>query len=101
MNNSLNSVIQKTSRNLCLDKKIVEQIYRSYWNFIRNKIEELSLNNITEEELVSIESNFNLPYIGKLYVDYEKIEKYKRKLKYIQDAGIKRNKTNRKSGTGD
>lgn len=101
MNNSLNLAIQQASRNLCLNKKIVEQVYKSYWSFIRNSIEEISLNNISEEEFNSIIHNFNLPYIGKLYVEYEKIEKYKRNLKYKQNARNKGNKTSRQSSTSN
>lgn len=56
---------------------------------------------MSQEEFDSAVSNFNLPYIGKLYVDYERIERYKRQLNYYQDAKTKENKANRLSDTSD
>lgn len=101
MNNTLNLALRKAARNLNIDNRIVEQVYKSYWNFIRNHISNLPLRELTKEEFDSTVSNFNLPSIGKLYADYNKIERYRRQLKFYQDVKIKKNKTNRKSGSCD
>lgn len=98
MNNSLNLALKKTSRTFGVKQKLVEQIYKSYWGFIRNQIEGLKFEEMSKQEFDSIAHNFNIPYIGKLYVDYEKIEKYKRHLKYFQDVKDKGNTANRLSG---
>ena len=101
MNNTLNLALRKAARNLNIDNRIVEQVYKSYWNFIRNYISNLPLRELTKEEFDSTVSNFNLPSIGKLYADYNKIERYRRQLKFYQDVKVKKNKTNRKSGSCD
>ena len=101
MNNTLNLALRKAARNLNIDNRIVEQVYKSYWNFIKNHISNLPLRELTKEEFDSTVSNFNLPSIGKLYADYNKIERYRRQLKFYQDVKIKKNKTNRKSGSCD
>ena len=54
-----------------------------------------------KEEFDSVDHNFNLPYIGKIYADYEKIEKYRRHLKYIQDVKAKENKADRQPSVSD
>ena len=101
MNNSLNLALAQASRKLSVDVRLVEAIYRSYWGFIRNRIEGLSLTTMTEDEFNSVEHNFNIPYIGKLYVDYEKIEKYKRHKNYIQNVKAKENQADRLPGVSD
>ena len=101
MNNSLNLALRKASRNLCVDLKQVEAVYKSYWWFVRNHIESLPLREISEEEFASTVTNFNIPYIGKLYTSYDKIQKYKNQLKYYKDVKLKKNKATRLSGVSD
>lgn len=76
-------------------------MYKSYWNFIRTEIESVTLKEISEEEFNSADTNFNIPKIGKLYVEYDKIERYRKKLKAREDAKAKKNQASRQSGTGD
>ena len=101
MNHSLNWALKKTSRELCVDYDTVLMVYRSYWGFIRNTIESLPLKTMTQEEVSNTKTNFNIPYIGKFYVKYDKINKYKRQLKYYQDVKAKENKANRNTDSGD
>ena len=83
--NVLNSVLKQVSRELCVDLKTVEVIYKSYWRFIRDCCASCNLVEITKEEYESTDMNFNIPYIGKLYVDYDKVQKRKNHLKYVRD----------------
>ena len=101
MNSELNWAINKVSRELCIDKKIVEAVYKSYWKFIKQNIEALSLEGLTKEECSRLPTNFNLPHLGKLYMEYDKIDKYKRKEKFIKNVETKENKADRESGSGD
>lgn len=101
MNSVLNWAINKVSRELCIDRKVVEAVYRSYWKFIRQNIESLSLEGLTEEECCKLPTNFNLPHLGKLYMEYDKIGKYKRKSNYLKDVKTKENKADRQSGSSD
>ena len=77
MNNTLNLAIRKVSRKLSVDQKLVEQVYKSYWMFIKEHISSLPLRELSQEEYDSTVSNVNLPYLGKLYVDYNKLRKVK------------------------
>ena len=91
----------KAARNLGISPKLAETVYRSYWAFIRNYAESLSIRTMTEEEFNESTTNFNSPYIGKLYVDYNKIENYKRQLKRYENVRSEKNKASGLSDTGD
>ena len=101
MNNTLNLAIQKVARKLSVDQKLVEAVYKSYWSFIKTQISSVSLKEISEEEFNSLNINFNLPYLGKLYVKYEKIERYRRRLKYLEDVKAEKSEADRLSGSSD
>ena len=91
MNNPLRQAVLKTSRKLSVDKKLVELVYRSYWGFIKDHISSMTLRDMTQEEFESVDTNFNIPHIGKLYVENDKLERYKRQLKFYQDVKAKKN----------
>lgn len=76
-------------------------VYKSYWKFVREHIESLSVSHLTKEELETVTTNFNLPYFGKLYVDYDKILKYRKQLNYYENVKHKINKTHRVSDSGN
>lgn len=100
-NHLLNLALRQAARNLSISSKQAELIYKSYWGFIRDYAENLSIRNLTEEEFKEVTTNFNIPYIGKLYVNYDKIEKYQRQLKRYQNARDKENQANRQSSVSD
>lgn len=94
--------LTKASRKLSVDLKLVEAVYRSYWLFIKTQITSMPLKDISEEEFDSLDTNINIPYLGKLYVEYEKIEKYRRHLKYIEEhVKAKENKADRLPSASD
>lgn len=54
------------------------------------------------DEFNSVDTNFNLPYIGKLYVGTEKMEKYKRKLEnFKKNVRAKENQADGLSSISD
>lgn len=99
--NLLNLALRQAARNLSISSKLAEIVYRSYWAFIRDYAESQPIRTLSEEEFKEATTNFNIPYIGKLYVDYDKIEKYKRQLKRYENARAKKNKASRQSSVGD
>ena len=101
MNSTLNSAITRVARRLCVDRKLVENVYKSYWNFIKTTVSDVSLIDMSEEEFNSTDINFNLPMLGKLFVEYDKIERRRRHLKYLENAKIEESEANRLSGSGD
>ena len=56
---------------------------------------------MSEEEFNSTTTNFNIPYIGKLYADYNKVIKYKQRLKQYENVKSEENKANRLSSVSD
>lgn len=101
MNSVLNSVIDKVSRELCVDRKTVGLVYLSYWRFIKNRASSVPLKTMTYEEFLNTKVNFNIPFIGKLYADYNEIKKYRKQLNYYQNVKTKKSKADRLSGTCD
>ena len=101
MNNSLNIALTKVARKLSVDPKIVDSVYRSYWKFIKEHISSMTLEDMTQEEFDSVDTNFSLPYIGKLYVDYEKIIRYNNYKKYIENVKAEKSKANRMPSISD
>jgi hypothetical protein len=91
MNNSVNQAVKQVARKLSVDQKLVEQVYRSYWRFIKEHISSLNLRNIDKEKFDSIVTNFNIPYIGKLYVGYGRVEKYKKQFKKKRNDKVEEN----------
>lgn len=98
MNSTLNLALRQTARYFSVSPKLVEEIYRSYWKFIKETVSSKSLKEISDEEFDSSNLNINLPYLGKLYADKEKLNKYRRQLNYYRNVKIKEDKTNRQSG---
>lgn len=87
--NSLNLALRQTARSLSIPLELVEKIYYSYWSFIKQTASSLPLKEGVEEELPE-PTNFNIPYIGKLYVDYDKVHKYNNQLKFYQNVKSKK-----------
>lgn len=94
MNNSVNQAVKQVARKLSVDQKLVEQVYRSYWRFIKEHISSLNLRNIDKKEFDSIVTNFNIPYIGKLYAGYGRVEKYKKQFKKKRNDKVEENQAN-------
>ena len=101
MNNTLNLALKKVARNISVDQKLVEQVYKSYWYFIREHISSLPLRDLSQEEYDSTVSNINLPFLGKLYVDYNKLARYHKERKLYIDVKTKESEANRLSGVSD
>lgn len=70
-------LIHKIGLNNNLTDKQIEEIIDSQYEFIKEKIIEININD------VEIKSNFLLKYLGKLYIDRDKlknkIESYERR----------------------
>ena len=61
----------------------------------------MPLRDLTQEEYESTVSNINLPYLGKLYVDYNKLAKYHEERKLYKDVKAKESEANRLSSVSD
>lgn len=75
----------KIAKELNLDVEVVKKAYTSFWEFIRNKIQELPLKeDLTEEQFKKLRTNFNIPSIGKLSCTYDRYLGVKERFKYIK-----------------
>ena len=101
MNSILNSAIGQASRNLSVDRKLVEAVYKSYWRFIKEHVSSYTLKEMSQEEFDETVTNFNIPYLGKLYVKSDKLEKYNNQLNYYKNVKAKKNQADRLSGVSD
>ena len=83
-------IYNKVAKELSLPPKVIEEAYRSFWRFIKSKISELPLEEITtKEEFDNLRTNFNIPSLGKLSCTYEKIENRK-KIKKFKDGRVEK-----------
>ena len=66
-------IISKVSEELNIPRKLVENTYKAYWNFIRVTIEELPLKTeLSQDEYMNLRSNINIPSLGKLNCTYNR-----------------------------
>ena len=80
------TIFEKVSSELNIPVKVVEYAYKSYWKFIREKIKELSLKDIKdEEEFLKLRTNFNIPSLGKLSCTYDRVKRVKERYRYIKN----------------
>lgn len=71
----LNKLIyNKVAKQSGLSPRVIEEIHRLNWKFIKDKIEELPLKeDITEEELNKLRLSFHIKGLGTLYTTKELI----------------------------
>ena len=68
------TIFEKVSLELNIPVKVVEYAYKSYWKFIREKIKELPLKDIKdEEEFLKLRTNFNIPSLSKSSKSYAQL----------------------------
>lgn len=69
-----------------MSPQVVLTVYKAFWKHIKSSIESLPLKqDLSEEDFNSYKTNYNLPYIGKLYCNYDSLVNAKNKLKYSND----------------
>lgn len=73
----MNNIYKQVSEELNLPIEYVKQAYESFYKYIRIKISELDINNINEDTQV----NFNIPSLGKLYCNKNKLKKINKNVK--------------------
>ena len=78
-------IIDKVSQELDIPFEVVNVAYKSYWKFIKQTIQSLSLkDNLSEEEFAKLKTNFNIPSLGKLTCTFDRMEGVKKRYNYIK-----------------
>ena len=79
-------LITQISKELSLPYKVVDKVYKSYWRFIRDTIQNLPLKeNLTEEDFQKLRTNFNIPSLGKLTCTYDRFKRVRKRYELIRD----------------
>lgn len=79
-------IITIISKELNLPIEVVDKVYKSYWQYIKNTIQDLPLKeNLTEEQFSELRTNFNIPSLGKLTCTYDRMQKVKKRFEYIKN----------------
>ena len=78
-------IIGKVSQEMGLPPEVVDTAYKSYWKFIKQTIQSLSLkDDISEEDFTKLRTNFNIPSLGKLTCTFDRMMCVKKRFKYIK-----------------
>lgn len=78
-------IINQVSRDLNLSPDTVNKVYKAFWKYIRDYIQNLPLkDSINEQEFSQLKLNFNIPSLGKLTCTYKKYIGVKEKFNYIK-----------------
>lgn len=78
-------IINTVAKELNLPVDLVKNTYKAYWQFIRDTIEALPLKeDISEEEFSKLQTNFNIPSLGKLSCTRDRYLGVKKKFEYIK-----------------
>ena len=86
-------IILDVSRNLDISPDVVEKVYKAYWSFIKETIQALPLkDNLSEEEFLTLKTNFNVPSLGKLTCTLDKYNRVKKRFKLIKNFRNAENK---------
>ena len=71
-------IVNEVSKELNLPFNIVDKTYKAYWLFIKKTIQQLPLKeDITEKEFNNIQTNFNIPSLGKLSCTFDRMLRIK------------------------
>lgn len=91
----LDEILESVSKDTKLPLEVVKEAYYSFWRFARETIQALPLKeDLTEEEFNSLQTNINVPSLGKLYCDYSKYLKTKKRFELISKIHDYNNKEN-------
>lgn len=83
----------KVSKEMDMPVEIIKRVYISYWEFIKKTIKELPLKkDLTEEEFSKLRTNFNIPSLGKMHCNYNRINGVKKRYKCFKDINDAKNK---------
>lgn len=77
---------RKVSEETGIPIEVVKEAYLSFWGHIKDRIEKLPLQEeLSEEEFSSLQTNFNIPSLGKLTCDYKRYVGVKKKYNILKN----------------
>ena len=67
----LKKALQASAKNNGITYEDARIAYFSVFEFIRDKVADIDMQNITESEFESTKTSFNLPFLGKISLGYD------------------------------
>lgn len=84
INRHLQEHEKEVARETNLPIEVVAQAYKLYWEFNKTVIKDIPINSLkSEEELSQYRTSINLPALGKLYTDWDKILNQRKRAKFL------------------
>lgn len=78
-------IIEKVSKELGLPEELVDRTYKAYWLHIKNYIQTLPLKeDISEEDFNKLQTNINVPSLGKFTCTYDRMLGVKKRFELIK-----------------
>lgn len=71
---TLEEILKQVSADLRLSEEEVSKSYKSYWKFIKSHIEILHISDTYLIDPTSLQTCFNIPMLGKLNVNKNKVK---------------------------
>ena len=85
------NIIEQVSKEVGLSKEVVSKTYKAYWYFIKQHIQSLPLKeNLNESDFAKLQTNFNIPSLGKLCVTWDRLIGCKKRYKLIKQIREKK-----------
>lgn len=87
INTGLSKIIKEVSEEVNIPEEVVSLAYKSYWEFIRIKIQSLPLKeDLDEETFNKLKTNFNIPSLGKFVLSWDRYKGVKQHFNYRKNA---------------
>jgi hypothetical protein len=83
---SYQNIITKVAEELGLPESLVNETYKSFWRYVRETIKELPLKeDLSQEEFDKLQTNFNIPSIGKLSCTWNRYNGVKKQFEKFKE----------------
>ena len=93
---ALELAISGTSCKLGIPSELVGKVYKAYWLAIKQMVQALPLKEeLEQKDFSQLRTSINVPSLGKLYSNYDRVQGVKRRFKYLQQ--IKNNDQNKET----
>lgn len=83
----IRSILKELSEEYGVSVKELEEIYESQWEFIAETAADIDFDEIEEEAFGDLKTNFNIPSIGKLYTNFNKVKNVRESSKNAKEGG--------------
>jgi hypothetical protein len=83
---SYQNIVTKVAEELGLPESLVNETYKSFWRYVRETIKELPLKeDLSQEEFDKLQTNFNIPSIGKLSCTWNRYNGVKKQFEKFKE----------------